>query len=1751
MNNDDVTKSNTGSDDRNSFSAAANLERPKLIDRYRIRGILGEGGFGTVFRATDELLHRDVALKVPSPKVVDSGNLANLVAEAQVVASLDHPYIVPVYNVGSTPEYAFYLVSKLVEGSDLQKRLQAGTVSVNLAVGWIACMADALNYAHSKGLVHRDVKPSNMLIDAQDHPWLADFGLALRDGDLGKGPRVSYAGTYSYMSPEQARGEGHLLDGRADIFSLGIVLYELLAGVRPFTGQTREQLLNNIVALEHRPLRQRNSKLHRELERICNKALAKRASERYSTAADMSEELFQYLRSQENRDSPTLSQTSAFTVTDSTSASLPQLKPKVVPKGLRAFDENDRDFFLRLFPGPYDTHGIPELMRVWVSRIETIDVAKAFRVGLIYGPSGSGKSSFMRAGLIPLLNDSINVVFVEASASQTEARLLAALPSVSQLNDAHDLALRLAALRQSGANRQEKILIVIDQFEQWLNANSQMENSTLVNALRQCDGVHVQCLLLIRDDFWMAATRFFRELDIRLLEGINSSPIDRFELRHARQVLAEFGRAYDCLPDDLSLMSDEQSQFLDTVIASIEEEGKVISVHLSLMAQMLKGREWVPRTLSEIGGAEGLGLNFLNATFSARTAPPAYRALEIPARKVLSALLPDEGTDIKGQMQPGEQLRNASELTRRDFESLIDILDGELRLITPVDRVDVTDSGSFFQLTHDFLVRPLREWLTMKERETPTGRAKLRMQELAQLWRHKPEKRYLPDLVEFLRMSWLTKGISRSEAESKMMRAASRHHGSRVGLTGLAGLAIVLSMGFVANRIATYDKEQQADAIVNQLLVARTDEVPAVLRELDPLKSQVVPRLHELLLDPLTLPSELFRARLALVTEDASQVEPLLAATGSLSVPELDLVIEGLQIHQAAAQKQLWSMVSSTNLPEDAWLRVVYTLTAFDDSSSKWQTYAERLCDSILNQNPTLVSQMAKVLARQSAAIATPLLKRFQSTNSDFETRLNSATLLAQCCDNRPELLSEMIVTAKPEQFAALLPVMQAGSTSLLPLLNVELSQQHEAIWPVSSSKVQQLGLSTRQEIEAADGFVTDTFAVAQNMALKNFEALKEAMTGSGYHPVSLRYFHLANEQARIAVVWHRNGYRWQFTKYTTAAAARAQLAPMKQMGLFPIDFTLLRSPVIDSNEELFGILWSEIDKSAFIDMTMYLGVPELEHESAWSPMNELSYKPKSNMKYRDASGTAYYSSIRAKLRISPTYEDSWDDEASVYDSRIVKGWYQTDVRQNPPGWVSGNVTYAAAWWSGGNVESRTLDHLSLAEHAGRFRQLETDGYRPVSISVIESEGDMVATSVWHRLVVSEEELDRIASRQANAAIALYHLQHRDRLLPLLSHSSDPRLRSFLIDRAAAMLIKPQELFDQLVNESNVHRQIAIIEALAHYRREQVPDELANRIIGLIEGLGCTHPAAGMHSICLHFCRRWGLSESEQKLIGARPPIPTASSDSIAWEPILEGHTLAKIAGPVEFDFGSPGNELYRDHSKEVTRRCRIPRSFAIAINEVTVAQYQRFDSRFSFAGDYTPNDRCPIGTLSWLQAAKYCRWLSEQALVDDDEMCYPKVEEISLGMTLPANFLERTGFRLPTEAEWEYACRAGAATSRFYGNSDELISRYAWTAANSQYMLQPVGQLAPNLFGLFDTLGNVWELTDSAGEPSIGRTKGVFVDSGGFGGVISNYRVTRGGAFLYAPFVARCASQERGLITERYVYNGFRIARTLSQPKQ
>jgi serine/threonine protein kinase len=139
---------------------------------------------------------------------------------------------VPVFDVGRTDDGLCFVVSKLIEGSDLKARIEHVRPSFHQSAELVAIIAEALHYAHTRGLVHRDIKPGNILIDAAGKPHVADFGLALKEEDFGKGARL--AGTTAYMSPEQARSEGHRVDGRSDIFSLGVVFYELLTGRRPF-----------------------------------------------------------------------------------------------------------------------------------------------------------------------------------------------------------------------------------------------------------------------------------------------------------------------------------------------------------------------------------------------------------------------------------------------------------------------------------------------------------------------------------------------------------------------------------------------------------------------------------------------------------------------------------------------------------------------------------------------------------------------------------------------------------------------------------------------------------------------------------------------------------------------------------------------------------------------------------------------------------------------------------------------------------------------------------------------------------------------------------------------------------------------------------------------------------------------------------------------------------------------------------------------------------------------------------------------------------------------------------------------------------------------------------------------------------------------------------------------------------------------------------------------------------------------------
>jgi hypothetical protein len=314
-------------------------------------------------------------------------------------------------------------------------------------------------------------------------------------------------------------------------------------------------------------------------------------------------------------------------------------------------------------------------------------------------------------------------VYVEATAEETEARLLRGIrKACPELSGGWGLVDAVAALRRGRVLRPgQKVLVALDQFEQWLFARRGETNPELVTALRQCDGERVQAIVMVRDDFWMAATRFMRDLEIRLVEGENSAAVDLFDLPHARGVLAAFGCAYRALPEKKSDLSPSQRAFLEQSVSGLAQDGKVVSVRLALFAEMVKGRSWTPATLRDVGGTQGVGVTFLDETFSASAAPPEHRLHQKAAQAVLKALLPQTGTDIKGQMRSESELRDASGYTNRprDFGDLVHILDAELRLITPTDpegaareggrgasEVDVTPSplaSRYYQLTHDYL----------------------------------------------------------------------------------------------------------------------------------------------------------------------------------------------------------------------------------------------------------------------------------------------------------------------------------------------------------------------------------------------------------------------------------------------------------------------------------------------------------------------------------------------------------------------------------------------------------------------------------------------------------------------------------------------------------------------------------------------------------------------------------------------------------------------------------------------------------------------------------------------------------------------------------------------------------------------------------------------------------------------------------------------------------------------------------------
>ncbi len=470
----------------------------RAIRGYQLGEKIGMGGYGAVYRAIQPLVEREVAVKIILPQYADHPDfIRRFEAEAQLVARLEHPHIVPLYDYWREPGVA-YLVMRLLRAGNLQSFLQQGAVGLETAVTLLNQIGEALHAAHRIGIIHRDVKPANILLDEDNNAYLADFGIAKNLGNPNAEDMTQMGlmvGSPAYISPEQIRGE--VVRPQADIYCLGVVLYEMLTGHKPFQGSTPvEYVMQHL----HEPLPlliRAHDDMPAGLDEVLQRATAKEPTERYPDIQSFLSDVGQVVAGK------TLTATAVSDL-------LPDIDWESLKnpyKGLHAFSEADSDNFF----------GRDMLIQELLGRLSQVDDLARFLT--VVGPSGSGKSSVVKAGLIPALRrgglpGSENWFIVEMMPSsrpmeELEAALLriAVNPPESLLAQLREdeRGLLRASKRILPPDPNVELVLVIDQFEELFTlvadeaARAHFLDSLITAVLDEHSRVHI--IITLRADF--------------------------------------------------------------------------------------------------------------------------------------------------------------------------------------------------------------------------------------------------------------------------------------------------------------------------------------------------------------------------------------------------------------------------------------------------------------------------------------------------------------------------------------------------------------------------------------------------------------------------------------------------------------------------------------------------------------------------------------------------------------------------------------------------------------------------------------------------------------------------------------------------------------------------------------------------------------------------------------------------------------------------------------------------------------------------------------------------------------------------------------------------------------------------------------------------------------------------------------------------------------------------------------------------
>jgi formylglycine-generating enzyme required for sulfatase activity len=603
-----------------------------------------------------------------------------------------------------------------------------------------------------------------------------------------------------------------------------------------------------------------------------------------------------------------------------------------------------------------------------------------------------------------------------------------------------------------------------------------------------------------------------------------------------------------------------------------------------------------------------------------------------------------------------------------------------------------------------------------------------------------------------------------------------------------------------------------------------------------------------------------------------------------------------------------------------------------------------------------------------------------------------------------------------------------------------------------------------------------------------------------------------------VAVVWVRDGRGWRWLPGATAEEVRQRGEADRKAGWLPVD---VAGYLGVQGEPAYLTLWVKANKGE--EARLYVDVPASDHQAATDALKkELVPRtvhalalPDRQVRYSGvwskgpAGGNLSWDQRRGGFTLLNLDQSAVDvtvagsEELTLAVQRELLGWLggfpgwtglylRSRAVPEPPG------LFAIVWHVNPSHEEVRLAGLDLVAHRACCLKLAAQGYRPVSVNVATLTSGEQAASVWHRSAPAEGMVEQRGRQRATAAATLLQLGDGESAWPLFRHGPDPTARSFLVQRAHLLGVEAGLLVSRLDEEKDASARRALLLALGDYDGKELPAEVRQPLVKKLLRWYRDDPDPGMHGALDWLLRHakegeadrpldWGQSQEleriDAQLASGAPSARAAPTPT--WWVNSQGMTFTILPGPVEFRMGSPPCEPGRREDERPHQR-RIDRSYALATKPVTVAQWQRFlaerpDVKHSYLKQYSPVPEGPIVGVTWYEAAQYCNWLSEKEGIPDTEWCYPgTIEE---GMKLSADSLKRKGYRLPTEAEWEYACRAGALTERYYGSGLELLPRYAWYSHNTNdERTYPVGQKRPNDLGLFDMHGNVWTRCQGAG---------------------------------------------------------------------